>query len=344
MSFHSPFIGVVMSSALIASACEATGTNGASAIRAPVDCKGTIALSCGTDNTLSGVENTYRRTKKLLQKMKLECEEKHSSCVGKAYSDLYGTGCYHYWAPANELEDGNTALATLLSRAQTGQPFDIGKTPTVIVESSKSTPLERHLATCEVVTVSNVAGPPHECETIAIITPSTAWLRASDTHLACDEMAAFGTRVTGAVDVFFHVATNIDPLLVSRAIITSLDSELGLSTTSSSNQGADGAIESIHIISTVGIRESPILKGGWRETLDFDLDLTVGVGGNIYVHGTLHSMVARQAVGDLTNLQGPNAVQQNMYAQQFDLRMSEAIKTVCKKRYDRHDSDHITCD
>ena len=92
------------------------------------------------------------------------------------------TALGYYWVPIDSLKDGTTARLQLLARAQDGKPFGQPRWPNSnqIIETDNSTPNEQHLALCEVHVLSNAVGPPINCGTVAIITPSQIWLRGTD--------------------------------------------------------------------------------------------------------------------------------------------------------------------
>jgi hypothetical protein len=247
---------------------------------------------------------------------------------------------YYYWAPVDRFVDGGAALSSLISRVQSGQSV----AGHLIVQSTESTAAERHLALCDVNAVSGIIGPPIHCTTVAIITSDTAWLRggyfSGALDLTCKMSSSF--RSTGAIDIGFDVLTHQSAEAFAEAFVKMMNSVLGLTVEKSISKASDGKIGNVHLTSSAALRNSTILQGGWREALDFDLDLTSDKH-RVQVRGVAHVLGCRQALGSLTEYQGLNDVQKSTYATALDSDIDNAIRATCKN-YMKHDSKTISCD
>lgn len=241
----------------------------------------------------------------------------------------------YYWAPANKFIDGESVLKSLLDRATTGEIVN----KTIILDSSEDLAHERRLARCNMRTIAGVAGLPSDCVTVAIIAPAGAWLRGGFDSGFC-ECAAY-IRPSGAIDIRFDIQTKADPQVFADQISKMMAADLGLVIEQTTQKSEGGQVESISIESQAGLRNSKILPAGWREALDFDVEVFKAQDG-VNLRGVAHALVCREALGNLSNYQGLDDVQRNAYATALDARVSQAIRAACPT-FVAHDAKTVSC-
>lgn len=152
-------------------------------------------------------------------------------------------------------------------------------------------------------------------------------------------------RPSGAIDIDYNVVTKQELLRLSDAIGRVMAFDLGLTTVRWEARSSDGSIGVVGFRSVAALRDSAILSPGWREALDFDLELSDhrAIGQEaIIIHGVVHANVCRQALGTLAGYQGLDDAQRARYASVFDKKISDAIKSICSS-YEQKDSSNITC-
>jgi hypothetical protein len=306
---------------------QATQSFRPAAIKAPVGCKdaGPIAASCGEDISLSDAQISRRATSPRAKSMVLTDQCGESSVIG----------FYYFWAPENELPDGEDNFRQLTKRLREG----VIRNRIAIVQAAKSPAGEQHIARCDVVTVGAVSGPPRNCTTVAIVTRDKTWLRAAVPRDIC--LAAGEFRPSGAIDITFEIKTTIRAPEIASSIVRALENQFGLSASQQSNKTRDGSIAQAYIQSASALRDSKILTGGWREALDFDLGVEQHEQ-RVGVHGTAHVMVSRQAVSQLTEYTGLSDSQRGIYLNALNDGIEQAllqVNTSCR----RIDARNITC-
>jgi hypothetical protein len=329
------------------------------AIKTPVGCPESIgsadeapAVSCGEDIALIDVVRSHAE----LIKRRANCPKPakadnrdsplkqsedqlrnlfdNSECAPlRAYTEANAcratTLGEYVWMPAGDLPDGEQALQKLLSRAASGQPFGNSVYKEIIVEAEASHKDETHLALCDVTEVAEILGPPRDCVTVAIITPSKTWVRAriGGLSIMCEASAFF--RPSGAIGISFEIHhVNVGVQQLASAILTELQSDLRLAAEEEISRSSDGAIVQVSITATSGIRDSAILTQGWRETLDFDVQL-IPHQDQIELSGKAHAMVSRLATGNVADLQGMDDAQRSIYANSLDAKVKSAIQKSC---------------
>jgi hypothetical protein len=317
-------------------------------IRTGVSCDVSLpSASCGDDISYEKARNNkvFRLRSDQRDSPRIALTDHHICERDQTLSDNY------YWAPPSELTNGKASLATLIFRAKSGKPFyrpekynednkEFSKT-SMIVESDTSTDNERHLALCEVTYINGKSGPPYNCVTVAILTPRETLLRAGFTNrLMCHESGAI--TKTGALRVFFNVTTANAPEKLVSSIIKTLSEKLELETEQEISKDRLGNISSVKIRSSSALRNSKILERGWREVVDFDIDIEPR-SNLLTIHGVGHVLVCRQALGSLFQYNGLDNNQQNLYLSAFHTRIEDAIKAMCTN-YKKIDSSEVNCD
>ncbi|MBR1233140.1 hypothetical protein [Bradyrhizobium sp. AUGA SZCCT0182] len=244
------------------------------------------------------------------------------------------------WAPVQQIEDGAATIRNLQARAETGNAVD----NQIVVEATESKPNEQHLAICGVRTINHAQGPPHDCTTVAIVTPNLTLMRADfverfDTG-GC--LLSSTVRMSGAIDVTFEVNTKLEPTRFGDAIHRTLTEQLAFQCDTDIVKDNQGKVTAIFIRSTAPYRDSPILKNGWRESIDFDVNISVKDSG-IDVRAFSKPMVARAAAGTAVEYRGPDDAQRATYARVLNDYIGKALKTPCTKAKDV-DSKRIQCE
>lgn len=209
----------------------------------------------------------------------------------------------------------------------------------MIVQSSESTADERHLALCDVPKLSAAIGPPINCKTVAIITPTTTWLRGANPPPNCLLAASFSA--TGVIIIRFDILTHKDVQLFSNALLKMLDSELRLKAEQDATPLPNGEVEEVSILSVGALRNSTILQPGWREAVDFNFQLSSDKS-KVHVLGIAFVMVCRQALGNVTQYHGLDDAQRATYAAVLDSLVENAITSACKY-YVKRDAKTISC-
>lgn len=341
---------------LLFSACAEAATV---AIRAPVVCLG--ARSCGDDISLKHAKASYAKEGRGImldaRHIPVDQGEWRPKSDKYKYLDLVGPlkpvpmtdrhicydstalGDYYFWAPVDEFVDGKTALDKLLYMARTGETSN----GYVVVESDGSTLDEQHLALCTVSSVAGVSGPPQDCVTVAILIPQQTWVRGGADNVGSCEVAA-DFRPSGGIDITYNVRIGVDLRKIGASLLNTIQKTFGLSAEQETFSFSEGTPPyAISIKATGALRDSNILGGGWREAVDFDVFIRSTGEKQLYVRGTVHALVCRQALGNIINYSGLSSAQQGVYADAFDLGVGEAIKasgTRCKKE----DARTIICE
>lgn len=289
--------------------------------------------NCIFKYSLNEIKNTYLEEKNNLPKLKAMIES-NIDCPSYRY----------YWAPAKNIAGADSAIIQLKHHAKSGEPFN-GK---IIAEADNSTDTEQHLVLCEIQQVSEARGPPRNCETVAIITSTETWLRSSrGDSIEC--LRSGGFRGYNGINIFLNIQTRkINLLELTKAILNTLQNELDLSAEQiDKDRYTTGDIASVYIESSGTLRDSKILNGGWRESLDFNIyiHMTPGTDGSksYDIHGIAHVLVCRQALGNIVDYHGLDDGQRMTYATILDSRIHSSIQSICQN-YRAHDSKTIVCD
>jgi hypothetical protein len=244
------------------------------------------------------------------------------------------------WARMDDLSDGPSALERLKDALASGKPFSLHRsTGKVLVQASESGRDRQYVAVCTVQIVKGVSGPPFDCETVAIITPSLILLRKMQHRMLCDTMAT--SRETGAIDITYSVKTEIPITRFIPPLTHLLENDLGLTTEMDVDKDQAGEIKRITYRSAAAFRVSNILPGTWRESISLDLHLWANAHG-FDVNAITVPMVNRLNTGSLTSYSVPDDLQRKTYATAFDKQIGGAITRACTS-VDRTDNKTLTC-
>ncbi|MFL9829093.1 hypothetical protein, partial [Rhodoplanes sp. SY1] len=270
--------------------------------------------------------------------------------VCRAYADVTSHACgevqaHGFWATVDSLADGPASLDTLKRHAETGRPFGEGRNRHVVVEAAESPPGEQHLALCSVRVIAGTVGPPQDCATVAILRPDVTLLRSDvkrweSESLMCRVSATF--RLDGVtIDFGFVVDTGHGPEAFATPLGKLLREEFGFATEMQVERSEDGKVTAVSFVAATAPRDSLILAGGWRESLNFDLRI-LRQGRGVGVSGTTRPMVCRQASGRLVDYSAPDDVQRSTYATVINDKIVRAITTACAE-VTRVDDKNLVC-
>lgn len=312
-------------------------------IVAPVRCERSTAPSCGEDPTLEEAARYYGQIgdKEAVRYYGQTGDKPPSTMLriitsGDAKCEAHWPSV-RVWAPSEKVKGGNEAAATLVKRARTGEVFGDNQ---VIVEASGSKPEERHLALCSVQRIYNVTGPPEDCITVAIITPSQTWLRAANDN--CLMAAGIGfDRVLGAINIEFDVSTAIHVGAFTDSIKKTLESDMLLTADKVVIDDRSGGYAYVKTVAAQ--RFSKVLPGKWWETLAFRLDLYSDVSGKkVSILGDAYVLVSEGPTGNLIEYRPLDDAQKEVYAKKLDDEVSKAIQMTCKN-FKQRDAKTIIC-
>ena len=309
------------------------------AISAPVNCK--EAASCGE----SATSEEARKSAATLRDRCSKGQKEYCSGFLKVNTSWVRPGIGssrkpYYWARVMDFLNGKMVLAELVSRARTGEGSYQGE---LIVEAATDRrPGEQHLAVCGVRKVNGVSGPPLACQTVAIISREGTWLRGGGEEVG---KISASYRTSGAIEIKYEVdTTNVNgPEVFATSLKELLISDLGLSVDMRVSRAFDGRPVSASLDGTAPLRESKILKSGWRESFDFDVRIDSIYRKTVFIKGTLRALVCRQALGSLVAYTGLDDAQRSLYASTLDEKVGADIKSACSG-YVKHDAKRISCD
>lgn len=317
------------------------------AVTVPNDCNKTS--SCASDISLIEIKNSYVRegkrivtrpeTKKDLSDIDSISNFSAAPMLDRNICQSKKTiGHYYFWAPMKAFNGWNDYLSSFSQRIRTGLASD----GHIVVELAESAPGERHFALCDVTTVNDTSGPPRDCTTVAVATPGDLWVRGGNREQGwCLTSASF--RNSGAIEIKFDLTFSGDPTNVNQAIVDTMKSSFRLSTSSDVSQDDHKQFESAQISAVGALRDSAILKGGWRESLEFDGYLARETKNLYSFRGAVHALVCRQAVGNIVEYHGLSSSQQASYAAEFDKQIGIALKKAGNNCIEK-DSRTIICD
>lgn len=118
--------------------------------------------------------------------------------------------------------------------------------------------------------------------------------------------------------------------------------DFGLKVETQTASRGDGEIFSGKIFGVSGIRNSPVLGGGWREVLNLDT-VVDGDKVSVRVGSTSTPLVSRQNLSNNDQFRGVNDLQRSTYAAAIDSKLLAAIRSVCSKFVQNDDVD-VECD
>jgi hypothetical protein len=331
----------VLSRAVVLAFCCIPTINPAAAleaaVRAAVRC--TKGVSCGFDTSLSEAKKSAAKFASACQKNQARKAEAECLLPAATQSHICGepVNFYYTWAYLEDVVEGKSALAELEAAVTNGKPYN-GR---MIVEASEAPADERHLALCDVSQVKGIAGgPPRGCVTVAIITPYLTLLRGGGRPSFGCFASASGRLDSGLIDIKYKVQTKLGIVKFRDSLQRMLSEDLGL-TVDSDVVEKDGSISVIFLRSNAPLRESKILKGGWRESLAFDLNIS-NEGEYLEIRGAIAPMICRTASGNLVNYQVPDDAQRGVYARSLDSLVGVALTKVCSN-YRTIDAGTIAC-
>ena len=253
--------------------------------------------------------------------------------------DRYPLGLFYYWAPISAFRNGEAAFNELRAHAEVGDVFDSH----VIIEAKPRRNGETRFALCDVTSLSNLHGPPFYCGTVAVITDNNIWMRGADPKRIRCPSHWVTSRPTGAIDISWTIVTRRNIEAFGQAIQNMLQNELGLVAIRRNEKDENGGIGSVLLKSAAPMRDSKILPSGWRESMDYDLEIIAQGVDSLTVNGTAHILVSRLNLPSLKDYNGMDDAQISTYESALDKHTSAAIRTACKTSSEI-DAGTISCD
>jgi hypothetical protein len=314
------------------------------AVRAPVRCSN--GPSCGEDISLAQAQASaasaiafcqqINDSRQIKRKCAIKSAIEHNISFGNKHISCKNLVLPEYsWARPDSIADGSKALADLRASAQSGDASVVGVDGTP--------PGEQHFASCAVSDIGGVSGPPRDCKTVAIMTKKITLLRVTvyaGEHCYTQSSATYRVN-SGKIDIKYQIQTTLPLDRFAEALRRMLQDDLGMATDSDVRKAENGDVESVVLQATAALRDSTILKGGWRESLDFDLDIGID-GGSVDVKGTSAPMICRQASGNLVDYQIPDDAQRGLYARTLDNLVGKALSGACANGK-KVDSSTVVC-
>lgn len=234
-----------------------------------------------------------------------------------------------FWTSVNAMR-AEAEFQTMLRRSASGELFNaLGKSGSKIIEIVQANAEEHHYALCRIETINGIPGRPKACETMAIVTPATKLIRSAWRQAMCLASAYVG-KDGASIEISFKVQdarARGDQLLA--AVVKLLRSDLGMQFEQDSQRGEDGGLSAAYFTAVAPIRESKILTGGIRESLDLSISIFREQDG-YSLRGHAKPMICRTASGNVTEYHGLNDSQKSQYATLLNKNISQAISSACK--------------
>jgi len=160
-----------------------------------------------------------------------------------------------------------------------------------------------------------------------------------------DDLLAKGLRTTGLQLGYGKIGAF--PASLGDAVLQMLTTGLALTANMREERDTAGAVFAVTLNSVAAFRDSQILPSGWRESVDFDLqiyeDREQSKLAAVRLNGVAHALVSRQALGSLSQYQGLDDAQRAIYGTALDTKTDAAIATACPG-YKKIDASTISCD
>lgn len=295
------------------------------------DLAGPSAVSCGEDTLLSSAQAISDNI--ISRHPMCKISSKKAPCIKDFKASLFAYpiegGCfpYHTWLPVELVSGAKSELKKFLSVAKKGSSYE-GKFQ--IVGALEYVGEEQHLAVCTVTDIDGRHGPPKDCHTAVIVTPQQTYIRVLEVTRDAWCQTAAEIRASGAINIKFEISKLADASVLSEPFLDMLKTKLALSTEYDVRKSTEtGKIEEINFTSTTGLRDSKLIAGGWREALDFDVDVRTKDDGSVSIIGHTQPIISRYASGNLTEYHAPNDAQRSTYAKAFNDSVIEAINKAC---------------
>lgn len=312
------------------------------AIIVPVRCEGSdgYAPSCGVSLNF---DEAFNRHGKFL---KDRCATSDPCDVGKLLAAVQANVCgeigtdepTYVWASPDEVVDGTKAIKDLgkeLSDANLTAPGY------QVVQEGGSEKNEKKIALCVVNIINGVAGPPSRCSTVSIERKGKFLIRATPSVASLDCSQAVSFSFGRSIVVDYDIDTGLDIKDFSVSITKALEAGLGVQTQGRLTKDRDGQASSYFMMASSPLRESSILGGGWRESIDLNLFVSRIGAGQLTVTANARPLVNRLATG-YNEYHGPDDGQVDLYAKAISVAIEGGIKTLCSNGI-KIDDKTITC-
>jgi hypothetical protein len=286
----------------------------------------------------------------LKEKFKEQCEGlKHCGIAEPAIeSGAAAPPKEYYWSLVDDLEDGRSALQSLQHKLESGEIFGVETdwrhriVGFRLLKINKNDGAdEDHTVLCEVEVIKGIGGPPEDCGTVAIITPNATLLRSK---IWDGSYHAIGFRVDLiTIDIDFTIKTVREVSSFSDTFGKLIGEDLQLRNAETEFWEHNNQVVSIDFKCASPLRDSLILPSGWRESLNFDLNVRRKDANTISIHASTRPLVNYTAAPNLASYTPPNEAQRGQYATSLDTYVKNAILRACPNGK-ALDNKTINCD
>lgn len=312
-----------------------------------------VAPSCGGDPELSAVRNEALKTKVLVEKCREQpnadgCRaaegfafgERRSKFGPSLFDGQMSENCFpkQTWAPLSLVKEWQEEFAEYLKFAASG---DIMNNRFLVAEAIRNDAAEQHLVTCEVTVIDGLSGPPRECHAAAVIAGPEVYIRVQPLEAFIQCFASALIRPSGAIEFRFEISNATDVTPFSEKINHLLKQDFKFATEYKLYNSSNGAVESVEIIATSGIRNTMFLEPGYREAMDVEVSLRPE-GNVLKVRASTQPMVSRTNTGKIRDLRGPDDNERQRYLEVIDAKLADALMGGCSNAQ-KIDSLTIRC-
>lgn len=250
---------------------------------------------------------------------------------------------YYHWAPAEKLPNGRQITKHLTGLAET-RAIQSGFT---VVRLGKQPPAESHLALCRAVQVAGMVSSPRACVTVAILSSSGTWLRASrrtseKLKPVCPALAT-NPLSDGSALIQLNITTSlVDPRVLSTQILTTFSERLNLR--GEERVEYDYSVNRERITITM-INDQTNPKATYQG-ISFPIELTLNISpstGSILLHGFAAIWLEQKTSGseivqfELTKPQAEN------WSSTINSALESAVSRVCRN-FKKENQDAAYCD
>lgn len=342
---HHASIFVLIVTVIVVDMCAANlaaaSEKPAGAMTVPVQCEGndSYAPSCGVSLNFEEALNKHREA------LDDKCETSAACEPGKLSPAVQANVCgeigvdapTYVWASPDEVVGGAGAIEDLEKETRNVGSSAAGYQ--VVLEAG--TDNEKNFALCVINTINGFAGPPTRCSTVAIERNGKFLIRATPSLAVPDCSQAVSFSFGRSIIVDFDIDTSLNIKDFGSSITKALEASLAVQTEGRFAQDRDGSATSYFMMASSPLRESAILGGGWRESIDLNLFVSRISASKLTVTANARPLVNRLAT-EYNEYHGPNDGQVDLYAKAISAAIEGGIKTLCSHGI-KIDDKTITC-